>query len=136
MATLQAPVQGDLASSLGRMTMIWGPGALLIALTSSLGGWSRTIGMTAGLVWLSAFCFWNGARCGRVHCVFTGPFFLAMAAATLLVGLGVASLGRDIWNVLSATILIGGAMLCCIPEIILGRRYWRASGGSVRLDSK
>jgi hypothetical protein len=120
------PNESDLASSCTRTVLFWGPGVLLIVLTGNLGGWARTIGWTAGLVWLATFCLWNAARCRRVHCIFTGPFFLMMAAATILAGSGVVSLGRDTWNVLGALVLIGGLSLSIVPELVWGR-YWEST---------
>ncbi len=119
-------VQNDLASNGARTALFWGPGVLLIALTSPLGRWGHTIGWTAGLLWLAAMCLWNSARCRRVHCIFTGPFFLAMAIVTLLVGFRVFSLGVNTWGVLGNTILIGGVVLCFGSELIWGR-YWRGA---------
>ncbi len=52
-----------------------------------------------GLIWaacLSIFgfgCLSNAMRCGRLHCYFTGPFFLVMAIASLVHGFGLVSLG-------------------------------------------
>jgi hypothetical protein len=119
----QVAAQNDLSSTTARTLLFWGPGVLAIALTSHLGWMEHTLGWTAGLLWLAGMCLWNTARCGRVHCAFTGPFFLAMAAATLLVGFGVLSLGKSTWNILGLTILVGGIGLCCGPEFIWGR-YW------------
>jgi len=116
-------VQNDLTSTSARTAMFWGPGLLLLILSGNFGWWGHTIAWTAGLLWLAVMCFWNSARCRRVHCIFTGPFFLAMAVVTLLVGFGVFSLGANTWNLLSAVILIGGIVLCCGPELIWGR-YW------------
>ena len=63
----------------------------------------------------------NAARCGRVHCYLTGPFFLVMAVVTLLYGLGIMPLGRGGWNLISMAILIGAIVLCCLPELLFGR---------------
>jgi hypothetical protein len=126
MAILRTPSQNDLASGIAPTALHWGPPVLLLVLTNSLDGWPRTAGWTIGLTWMGALCLWNAARCRRVHCLFTGPFFLAMAAIVLLAGLGVVSLGAGGWRILTATVLVGGAVLWCVPEMILGR-YWRRS---------
>jgi hypothetical protein len=119
-------VQNDLASTGARMAIFWGPGVLLFALSGAFGWWGHTIAWTAGLTWLAVMCFWNSARCGRVHCMFTGPFFLIMAIVTLLVGFRVISLGNNPWNLLGAAILIGAVVFCYGPERIWGR-YWSAA---------
>ena len=107
----QTLVQHDLSSSVARMAIFWGPGVLLLMLTGKLGWWEHTIGWTVGLTWLAIMCLWNSARCQRVHCIFTGPFFLAMAVVTLLVGFRVFSLGNSTWGLLGDTTLIGGIVL-------------------------
>jgi hypothetical protein len=121
--------ESDLASSCTRTVLFWGPGVVLITATANLGSWERTIGWTAGLLWLAAFCFWNVARCHRVHCFFTGPFFLLMAVATLLVGSGMLSLGRETWQILADVITIGGVGLWLLPELFWGR-YWQSTTAS------
>ena len=122
--TQPTPAHRDLAATAARMAMNWGPGLLVIVLTAPIGGWPRTLGWTAGFLWLAAFCFWNFARCRRVHCLFTGPFFLVMAGATMLVGFGVLPSGPGAWNTLSGVTLIGGLVLYFVPEWLFGR-YWR-----------
>lgn len=48
-----------------------------------------------------------------------------MAVVTLLFGIGIAPLGRNGWNLISLTILAGAIMLCCVPELILGKYHKR-----------
>jgi hypothetical protein len=119
------PQESDLASGCTRTLLFWGPGVALIGLTGPLSLYARTLGWTAGLLWLAAFCLWNVARCHRTHCMFTGPFFLLMAVTTVLVGLGVVSFGRETWQILGDVILIGGVGLCFLPEFLWGR-YWQS----------
>jgi hypothetical protein len=88
---------------------------------SVFGNSIRTIVWTAALVVLGTACSINAARCGRIHCYLTGPFFLVMAAFTLLYGVGMLPLGGHGWNVIGLTILIGAIVLCCLPEIIFGK---------------
>lgn len=91
-------------------------------------GW-RTALWVAALTTMSAGCFINALRCGRVHCYITGPFFLLMAIVTLLYGLGVVPLGGGGWNFLGLTVLIGFLALTFVPEIFFGRyRRRRISG--------
>jgi hypothetical membrane protein len=66
-------------------------------------------------------CTINAARCGRVHCYITGPFFVLMAVATLLYGVGILPLGAKGWSLLSLTILVGALALCCLPELFWGK---------------
>lgn len=107
--------------------LFWLPGiAIASTASSSLGSHWRTVVWSASLTVMGAACVANAARCGRVHCYLTGPFFLLMALASLLFGLGLLPLGRSGWNLIGLTILIGGIALCCLPELFLGK--YRQSG--------
>jgi hypothetical protein len=44
-----------------------------------------------------------------------------MALVTLLYGVGVVSLGRNGWNLIGLTILVGAIVLWCLPEMLLGK---------------
>jgi len=108
--------------------LFWCPG-IAIAATAGSGigtGW-RTVVWTAALIVMGAACIANAVRCRRTHCYVTGPFFLAMAIATVLYGFGVLPLGRHGWNFISLTILVGAIVLCCLPELYLGK-YRKARG--------
>ena len=63
----------------------------------------------ASLTHMGAACLINAARCGRVHCYFTGPFFLLAAVATLLHGFSIVPLGPDGWLGLIVATAVGGA---------------------------
>jgi len=58
----------------------------------------------------------------------TGPFFLLMALATLLYGIGAMPLGRNGWNWIGLTILVGAIGLCCLPEMLFGKYRGGHSG--------
>lgn len=121
-----------LASPWPSFLVFWLPGIAIVVVGNS--GFSsiwRTIVWTAALAIMGAACIANARRCGRLHCYFTGPFFLAMAVVTLLFGLGLFPLGRNGWNLLGLIILIGAIGLCCVPEMLLGRyRKGRAADGN------
>jgi hypothetical protein len=68
-------------------------------------------------------------RCGRLHCYFTGPFFLLMAVASLLHGFGLVSLGSLGWLWIGLVTLVGGIGLTVVPERIWGQ-YARGEGGT------
>jgi uncharacterized membrane protein HdeD (DUF308 family) len=102
--------------------LYWVP-VIAIAMTAAphvTSGW-RTVVWTAALSVMGAACLINAARCGRMHCYLTGPFFLLMALVTLLYGLGLLSLKGNGWNLIGLTILIGAILLCCLPELFLGK---------------
>jgi hypothetical protein len=84
------------------------------------GGW-RTAVWTAALSIMGAACIANAARCGRMHCYITGPFFLIVAVVSLLYGIGVVPLGVNGWSLIGLTILVGAIALSCLPELFFGK---------------
>lgn len=85
--------------------------AMVVAGALPISSLWRTVIWTAALVVMGAACTVNAARCGRVHCYLTGPFFLLMAVATLLYG----------WSLLGLITLVGAVVLCCLPEMLFGK---------------
>ncbi len=73
------------------------------------------------LLFMGVACLLNARRCGCIHCYATGPFFLLLAALGLLYGIGVLPLGARGWSALSLALIVGSAVLTCVPEWILGR---------------
>ena len=63
----------------------------------------------------------------RTHCYLTGPFFLILAGVALLYGIGTLPLGARGWSTLSASFVLGSVILCCVPELFLGRYRSSAS---------
>lgn len=108
----------------------WLPPIAIVATASS--GFSvawRTIVWIIALGLMATGCIVNALRCGRVHCYFTGPFFLLMAIVTLLFGIGILPLGRNGWNWIGLTILLGAIAFYYLPEVFLGK-YRRSPAGS------
>jgi hypothetical protein len=125
MSTTEKLIDRDWASSWMRTGAYWGPGILVMVVTDPLGGWTRAIGWTTGLTWLGSLCLLNFARCRRVHCAFTGPYFLVLAMVSALAGLNALTFGGNGWNLLGLAALVGGVGLTYAPEMIWGH-YWRA----------
>jgi hypothetical protein len=73
------------------------------------------------LTFMGVTCLLNAHRCGRIHCYFTGPFFLVLAGVGFLYGVGVLPLGARGWSKLSLALLIGSVALLYLPERTLGR---------------
>jgi hypothetical protein len=63
---------------------------------------------TIALIWMGTACILNARQCGRTHCRYTGPFYLAMIAPVLVLGSDIASAGIYGWIVL-AVLIIGGS---------------------------
>jgi hypothetical protein len=111
-----------LASGWRAVAVFWFPAvAMVVAASSRLSSTWITAVWTAALFTMGTACIASAVRCGRVHCYLTGPFFLVMALVTFLYGLGALPLGQQGWNVIGLTVLVGGAALCCLPEMILGK---------------
>ena len=111
----------DLAGSCRRSLAWWGPAVLLLAVTASAGWWWHVAGWSLGLAWIGGLCLVNAARCGRVHCRFTGPFALAMALFVLAVGWHLVPVGRHPWHPITWTFILGWCVLYYVPEWIWGR---------------
>jgi hypothetical protein len=104
------------------LIVFWIPAiAIVVAGQPAFSGHLRTVVWPVALTVMGAACIANALRCGRVHCYVTGPFFLLMALAALLYGLGVVRLGRNGWNLVGLTTLIGALALCCLPEMLFGK---------------
>ncbi len=107
----------------GRASYIlaWGlPSAAMIAAIWAAPG-LRAIAWTAALVWMGTACLVNARRCGRVHCRFTGPFFLVMAVVVALHGLGSIPLGPWGWAWIAIAIALGTAAIWILSERLMGR---------------
>jgi hypothetical protein len=104
-----------------RGCLIWGvPAGILLATPLSAQRYLVVIWPVL-LTFMGVACLLNAHRCRRVHCYLTGPFFLLLGALALLYGIGVVGLGAHGWSTLSATFVIGGVTLTCVPEWLVGR---------------
>jgi hypothetical protein len=81
----------------------------------------RTAVWITALIWMGAACILNAKRCGRTHCRFTGPYYLAMVIPVLALGLGVISLGLSAWVVLGVVIILGGKIIWWATERAWGK---------------
>ncbi|MFL6602526.1 MAG: hypothetical protein ACJ8R9_14490 [Steroidobacteraceae bacterium] len=104
----------------GRFLLIWVlPTAILI--WSAFITWHYLIvAWPTLLTGMGGACLLNARRCARTHCYISGPFFLMLAIVGLLYGLGALPLGVNGWRVLSAALLIGGAILVYVPDRLFG----------------
>ena len=125
-----APARVDWVKN--RSLVAWGlPAAALLA-GSFLPDPLRTAVWTLSLIWMGGACLANARRCGRTHCYFTGPFFLLMAAASIVHGLGLVDFGPSAWRWLGMTIGAGAAILWIVPERLLGT-YLGGGAGKAQL---
>jgi len=61
-------------------------------------------------------CLINARRCGRVHCCFTGPYFLVMAGIVALHGRGAIPLGPRGWAWIGGAIAVGTAAIWILSK--------------------
>jgi hypothetical protein len=76
----------------------------------------RTVIWIVSLTWMGLACILNAQRCGRTHCRYTGPFFLAMILPVLVLGTVGASTGLAEWIALGVLIEVGGRLLWWATE--------------------
>jgi hypothetical protein len=106
-----------------RGCLIWGvPVALLVISPERY----FVVAWPTLVTFMGVVCLINAHRCGRIHCYFTGPFFLLLAGVGVLYGLGVLPLGARGWSKLSLALLIGSAVLLYVPERTFGRYQQRS----------
>ncbi len=111
----------DWVSGGASYTIAWGlPSAALIAAIWAASDLRAGV-WTVALVWMGTACLINSRRCGRVHCRFTGPFFLGMAVVVALHGLGAIPLGPWGWVWIGITIALGTVAIWILSERLWGR---------------
>jgi hypothetical protein len=101
-----------------------------LASTSSnlLAWWLPHAGLLVGLVvptpvrvviWMGVACILNSKRCGRTHCRYTGPYYLAMIVPVL--ALGFISSGIYEWITLAVIIVGGSKLIWWVTERVWGK---------------
>jgi hypothetical protein len=76
----------------------------------------RTVTWIVALIWMGTACILNANRCGRTHCRYTGPFYLAMIAPVIVLGLELVTIGIYGWIALAALILLGSKLIWWTTE--------------------
>jgi hypothetical protein len=91
---------GDWVGNWRSFVMAWGLPTALILTGLLTGPAVRATQWTVALAWMGGACLLNARRCGRTHCRFTGPYYLAMILPVLLFASGTVSAGYYGWLVL------------------------------------
>jgi hypothetical protein len=78
--------------------LLWGAPWVAFALGFRAPPGLRTVLWATSLAVMGVACLLNASRCGRVHCRFTGPFFIVGALTSLGYGVGLLPLGRFGWS--------------------------------------
>ncbi len=103
--------------------LLWKLPPVIMVVTAFLdaGPVFHAISWAGSLFVMSGGCFLNAARCGRLHCYLTGPFFFGMALVSLLHGFDVIPLGESAWLLIAVATGFGAVGLIYIPEWAWGR---------------
>jgi hypothetical protein len=82
---------------------------------------ARMVIWIVALAWMGTACILNARRCGRTHCRFTGPYFLATILPVLAFGEGIVPSGFYAWLALGAVILLGSKVIWWATERAWGK---------------
>jgi len=81
----------------------------------------RAVVWIVALAWMGTACILNARRCNRTHCRFTGPYYLAMTAPVIVLGLGMVSAGIYAWIALGVFIVVGCKLIWWATERAWGK---------------
>jgi hypothetical protein len=93
----------------------WIPQAALVA-ALFIPAPARAAVWIIALLWMGSACILNARRCGRTHCRYTGPYYLAMIVPVVLLAEGLFSVGFYGWLTLAVVILAGGKIIWWASE--------------------
>ena len=112
----------DITRGWGRFLLVYGVPWIAIQLVGNLSDSTLAVASTwaAGFALMGTACVVNALRCGRVHCWFTGPWFLLAAVATVLRYMEVIKIG---WPTILNAALVGALLLFFVPERIWGKYF-------------
>jgi hypothetical protein len=111
----------DWLGSIHTNVMVWWipKGAIIAALFAPLS--LRAAVWTVALIWMGTACILNARRCGRTHCRYTGPYYLAMITPVVLLAFGIVSAKFYGWLGLAALIVFGGWIIWWATERAWGK---------------
>jgi len=118
-STTRAQPRNDWVGGVRSYGLVWGLPLGVMATSLLVNVPARTVIWTAALVWMGTACLLNARRCGRTHCRFTGPFYLAMTVPVLALGTGVVGLPG--WIALGIVIVIGSKAIWWATERTWGK---------------
>jgi hypothetical protein len=98
----------------------WVPkGVLIAALFATVP--LRAAVWALALIWMGTACILNARRCGRIHCRYTGPFYLAMIAPVVLLASGIVAANFYGWLAIAALVVFGGWIIWWATERTWGK---------------
>ena len=81
----------------------------------------RSVIWIIALIWMGTACILNARRCGRTHCRYTGPYYLAMIVPVLVLASGIISADFYGWLALGVLILAGSKIIWWATEWAWGK---------------
>jgi hypothetical protein len=119
------PDNNDLLDHKFKSFLVWVLPALAIIGSTF---WSS---LAVSIIWplsfgvMGVFCLINVKRCGRTHCLITGPFFLIMAITSIVLTFIPNAFGSESWSLFKKIALFGSLLLLCLPDMLLGKYFWK-----------
>jgi len=111
----------DFTSDRVTATLLWGIPHIVFIIGIFTNPDLRTILWSSALFIAGTACLINAYSCRRIHCYFTGPFYLLMSVLSLCYGIGIFQFGPFGWIWIGSIIVIGGPILTRVPERIYGK---------------
>lgn len=113
---------GDITRRWGQLFLVYGVPSIAMQLVGNLSDSTSAVAgtWTVGFAVMGTACLVNARRCGRVHCWFTGPWFLLAALLTVLRYLEVIRLG---WPTILNAGMLGALVLFFVSENIWGKYF-------------
>ncbi len=118
-------VSTDITDNLKRLLVAYGLPIVAISLSANyLPVTPRTVVWTLSFLVMGGVCVRNAMSCRRVHCAFTGPWFLLAALASLLHGTGLVDFGGARgWELIGNIGLWGAFAVWVVSEAIWGKYF-------------
>ena len=89
--------------------------ALLVPVPARVGIWA------VAFAWMGTACVLNYRRCGRTHCRYTGPYYLAMIVPVLALGIAPVLIPITGWLAIAVAIPIGSKLIWWATERAWGK---------------
>lgn len=115
------PAKEDWVSDVQGYGLLWGLPIVAIVSALLVDVPTRMVIWIVALAGMGTACILNARRCGRTHCRFTGPYYLAMIIPVLALGSGIISAGLYGWLALAALIIFGSKLIWWATERAWGK---------------
>jgi hypothetical protein len=121
MAQVEPNPAKDWAGSLRGYMLAWGLPSIVVIASGLLEPAPRAVIWSFALIWMGTGCLLNARRCGRVHCRYTGPYYLLLIVPVATLGGGVLAAEAWAWWLLGGMILLGGKVIWLVTELLWGK---------------